>query len=547
MWMHTRNPRKGALVAEALTARNARVVVVGIGDSNQLFGGHGNDYGDNFALFSFFDQFATSVYSGGENDGNGNGHGPSATDGGSAVQGMFASGVAAASGLPSPFQPFVTTNAMAPTLCSQIVTSNTSGFGGRGVYIGSSPGTLRLIRPSEAIRAHWAYLRGGDGASGEARVAVRLDVAPFTELTPSLTLSSLRAGAPAFEVASQDLAADAGRTQQIAVLTCRAGQTLVAPFVGGFVQAEAIGKPGAMYTTLGNYGGQSVRQWVINLRQVPTALITRIFTHLRGLRMPSQTWSVFDFRWVGGPNDRNDTTLSVGPNPAPSNTAAGYYDNLVALRTLLRSFVALGGGNPDIECCFEASVSPRTGASDTTMDFARQATAWFSDDFPDVRSFDYNAASTQAQLDTWYADPPTDTIHFNPTGYRNLALLKVQSFIQSYSMLVGGQAIYNSRGATIDYTPESDVPAGTVVVQENLVGVALHTLVAGVTQSLAVQGVFAVSKASGATHAVGVKVYWDDVDKLVTESDGGGFNKYLGRVAEPAGAGAVRARVLLQQ
>ena len=78
------------------------------------------------------------------------------------------------------------------------------------------------------------------------------------------------------------------------------------------------------------------------------------------------------------------------------------------------------------------------------------------------------------------------------------------------------------RGDAIDYTPSSDVSAGDVVVQEDLVGVAKLDIAAGLLGALHVSGVFDFPKATGTNTglAAGAKVYWDTVNKVVVDADG---------------------------
>jgi len=63
-------------------------------------------------------------------------------------------------------------------------------------------------------------------------------------------------------------------------------------------------------------------------------------------------------------------------------------------------------------------------------------------------------------------------------------------------------------GKAIDYTPGSDVTAGDVVVQNNLVGIAKLDIAADALGALAVEGVFDVAKAAVEIEA-GKPVYWD--------------------------------------
>ena len=76
-------------------------------------------------------------------------------------------------------------------------------------------------------------------------------------------------------------------------------------------------------------------------------------------------------------------------------------------------------------------------------------------------------------------------------------------------------------GKAIDYTPGSDVSAGDVVVQNNLVGIAKTPIAADALGALAVEGVFDVAKAAVEIEA-GKPVYWDADGNPVTGDAGSG-------------------------
>lgn len=66
-----------------------------------------------------------------------------------------------------------------------------------------------------------------------------------------------------------------------------------------------------------------------------------------------------------------------------------------------------------------------------------------------------------------------------------------------------------AEGLSIDYTPGSDVSAGDVVVQENVIGIAPKAIAASVKGALDVHGVFAIVKKQEAFATVGAPVFWD--------------------------------------
>jgi predicted RecA/RadA family phage recombinase len=103
-------------------------------------------------------------------------------------------------------------------------------------------------------------------------------------------------------------------------------------------------------------------------------------------------------------------------------------------------------------------------------------------------------------------------------------------------------AIYKQRGEAIDYVPDVDVSAGEVVVLNDLVGIVKLDIKASELGALAVCGVFAFPKKTGSGESIplGVKLYWNTSEKMVTtdENDGGtpavSF-PYLGKSIAEAG------------
>ncbi len=102
-------------------------------------------------------------------------------------------------------------------------------------------------------------------------------------------------------------------------------------------------------------------------------------------------------------------------------------------------------------------------------------------------------------------------------------------------------------GESIDYTPGSNVAAGDVVVQGDLVGVAKRDIVANALGALAVTGVFDVPKATGASTAIasGAKVYWNATTQQATTTTSG--NKYLGKTLKATADADTTVRVRLEQ
>ena len=106
-------------------------------------------------------------------------------------------------------------------------------------------------------------------------------------------------------------------------------------------------------------------------------------------------------------------------------------------------------------------------------------------------------------------------------------------------------AKYIQRGHSIDYTPDTDVAAGDVVIIGDLAGIAKLDIKAGTLGALALVGVFDIPKATGegTAIAVGAIVFWDAENKQVTTT--AGDNKYLGKTIIASGDDDANARVII--
>ncbi len=95
-------------------------------------------------------------------------------------------------------------------------------------------------------------------------------------------------------------------------------------------------------------------------------------------------------------------------------------------------------------------------------------------------------------------------------------------------------AAFVQDGRYVDYTPSAALTAGSVVVQADLVGVAVRDIPANTLGVLAVEGVFSFPKATGASTAiaVGTTAYWAVGTSTATAT--ATSNKLLGKVIKPA-------------
>lgn len=106
-------------------------------------------------------------------------------------------------------------------------------------------------------------------------------------------------------------------------------------------------------------------------------------------------------------------------------------------------------------------------------------------------------------------------------------------------------AVFVHRGGAVDHTPSSNVPAGAVVVQGDLVGVARTVIPANQLGSLAVEGVFDFPKDDSIEYAAGILLYWDQTAQLATSVALG--NKLIGKTVRLAGEEESTARIRMSQ
>lgn len=113
------------------------------------------------------------------------------------------------------------------------------------------------------------------------------------------------------------------------------------------------------------------------------------------------------------------------------------------------------------------------------------------------------------------------------------------------------QAYFVQEGASLDYTPDAETLAGTVVVQNSLVGIVNNDIEANRLGAISVEGVFDVSKVTGSINA-GAAIYWDDDANPVDGEAGSGAatstsegNTFMGFATQDAGANDAKVRLTL--
>jgi predicted RecA/RadA family phage recombinase len=109
------------------------------------------------------------------------------------------------------------------------------------------------------------------------------------------------------------------------------------------------------------------------------------------------------------------------------------------------------------------------------------------------------------------------------------------------------QTTFVQEGRQIEFTPTVAVAAGQVVVNGDLVGVALGPVAANTPGTLAVDGVFEFPKQSGVGTAMtfGALLYWDSANQRATATAAG--NKLIGKCTRAAPDAATGVRIRISQ
>lgn len=102
-------------------------------------------------------------------------------------------------------------------------------------------------------------------------------------------------------------------------------------------------------------------------------------------------------------------------------------------------------------------------------------------------------------------------------------------------------ASYVQDGDLLDYTPASAVAAGDVVVIGSMIGVAPRPIAANALGALAVDGIWEMPVATGATGAQGSAINWYAVSGVAHASTG----VAAGKLAKPRLVGDTSVHVLI--
>ena len=113
------------------------------------------------------------------------------------------------------------------------------------------------------------------------------------------------------------------------------------------------------------------------------------------------------------------------------------------------------------------------------------------------------------------------------------------------AQIINVGAIFVAEGATMDFTPETDVAAGSVVVVSNIVGIAKFGIRAGSRGSITIRGVFDVVKDPTTNIPAGTILYWSEISWHVVKN--AYIHSMIGKAIESAPPGSLTVRLRLSQ
>ena len=299
---------------EAITqAATRRIDIVGIGDSNQYFGGYGFDYALRNALASRFGLYATPPLQGGDKFGVQTGF--SLTQAEKVLAGVEPNYIAEG--------------------------STVSGSGQQAIWVGNGAlATKYLINPSSKLRCHFAYSTFTSG-TGNFRIGIRNEASPYTTYAQSPVINT-NTGAETYQLSQLDLEAGARDNQTLGFRFAHIAQTITGPFLSYFMRVEDVNKDsGICFSSIYGVGGQSL--WDMNQKMSEPSEtnpngytmqeLTNYFSEIRRLQLSKSQKPIVVIYINSGLNDQHEEkTPSWGWRASTLPTSAtAYLDNLEAL------------------------------------------------------------------------------------------------------------------------------------------------------------------------------------------------------------------------
>lgn len=423
-------------------ARQQRIALVGIGDSNQLYNANGWEDAWHNALAVRYSVWGTALLSAGESSGHG-----SAVGSGAATQPAAPNNTAGAfhfEGAPPELTALMADHPVVPPagylyIPPDIDTADAATQ--NGMVITNASG----LNLNDRLRFNFSHalIEGGPNLHAVVSQGVWGDpvlwVQEFSNALPGNRTGSAETGEdhgqPAVVPApivtdSIDLPA-APRWWSLRLWFADERTRPRGPFFLTFMQAEnPDNTKGAAVHTLFGLGGATARAMAQSLMLASDAQLSHFFERVRAPLGPSPRVIV---RINSGVNDRGESLPSASAYITPGNSADAFRDNIDTILTRIRAVWDLNHWDSGAELSFLVCVShPISSPDDDLLVRYRDAIRDLADRAPDVTAVDLSmlARAEELSASAWY-QAPDDHYHLSLTGHRAVAERELLALIRS--------------------------------------------------------------------------------------------------------------------
>jgi len=397
-----------------------RVDFVGIGDSNQIFGGHGWDHGFQYALTTLgYPMWATGLLVNNEANGTGAGAGYSYNRNGPGGSGL--TGVV--TGAPADLEKYMDKGAglISPSFYySYVAAASSISAINNGLVL--LPGLGGLDETAAIDFDHW--WGSFNSGSGSFTRYLRRGEAPFTEI---VNPPSINTNTGVFAMNRSTVSMSASGTRAGWRIQFLAGNAATGPYFGTFLRARQLNRTtGFSYGTLNYRGGQSTRTVAYDLQQASDETLTHYFSILRA----DQVGGANGLKTIcivvnEGMNDRNETLTSVGPGAvADGDSPEAFVDNHKAIVNRINAIWDLNAW-PKNELYFLFVPShPIDDPDDAELLSYRDALEAYSFSLSRAQFVNIPRLTNEAEMlaNNWYQSSGADRLHLTQPGYEQLAL-----------------------------------------------------------------------------------------------------------------------------
>ncbi|HYO08728.1 MAG TPA: hypothetical protein VER17_07115 [Tepidisphaeraceae bacterium] len=410
-------------------ASQRRVDVTGIGDSNQLSGGdYGHDHGFQKAWSDQFGMYATGVL-------------PVSPAGSFGVSGVhYNAGHAFSSdqnhpALPAAYKQLGLGSPEAGVAGSGgFVPAGGSATNDAAVYVRS---VAPFYDPMSTLAWHSTFHRFPD-ASGDITPQVRGAGPAYgpnaLKTYPTITIPAGSGRVDVVQAIQPSVWAKGAGDWKLSLYdyeaskTGQAGGAAHGKLFSNWQRIENVDRTrGVAYSTLLAQGGKGALHAASTLKDIPDASLAEWMRQETKLQKVGQADAMMLVQIEHGGNDRNYSAPSVGDHPAPSNTGAGFRDNVSAIVARLRQ--VWGDAGYDTRNLFFA-VGPYHVQRDP---WTKDKLAEFETGVMQLADETYNLAvvrgtrmlSAQAMYAGGYYREEADDAHLSRTGYEAIGRLAV--------------------------------------------------------------------------------------------------------------------------